>query len=590
MAAISHRLVLDKWVVNNLTSAINGNQRALDIIDQQITNKITVLALGGTHLIAVLDEKGNIVAGRTLSSNGDMSQVLTSGNWGDLPIVRESMRTGKALSSTEVIPVNILASAGLDEQARIELVDTPLSKDQPYDPREGEAGLALVGVAPIKGQDGKTLGTALAMYLFNNDFTLVDRIKQVAGVDTVTIFFGDMRVSTNVMTDKGERAIGTRLSEEVFDRVLRDKQEYVGEAFVVNDTFITSYKPLRDFANNVVGIIYVGALKSGFQALVDTFQNRVVLIAVLTIALAGVIAIPIARYITKPIVNLVDANRKLAQGDMTVRVEEGGSGELAVLEHSFNSMVETLHRTQQELMHKENLASMGQLAAGVAHELNNPLGTILLFADILLKETPPDDPKREDLQMILQEANRCKTIVADLLNFARQQDVLAKDTDLHELIDRVIESLQMKPDFKGIEIHRDYDVNIPEIQADPDQLKQVIINLLDNAAEAVEGCGTIEIKTRLLDPAWVEIKFSDTGCGIPKENMKKLFTPFFTTKPPGKGTGLGLSIVYGIIKMHRGQITAQSAVAQGTTFTITLPVRHTSASSILQSGKTELIS
>lgn len=590
MAAISHRLILDKWVVNNLTSAINGNQRALDIIDQQITNKITVLALGGTHLIAVLDEEGNIVAGRTLSSNGEMSQVLQNGNWGNLPIIQESLRTGKALSATEVIPVENLASVGLAEQARIEMVDTPLSADHPYDPREGEAGLALVGVAPIKGQDGKMLGSALALYLFNNDFNLVDRIKQVAGVDTVTIFFGDMRVSTNVMTDEGERAIGTRLSEEVFDVVLRDKQAYVGEAFVVNDTFITSYKPLHDFKNNVVGIIYVGALKSGFQSLLDTFRNRVVLIAFLTIAMAAVIAIPIARYVTKPIVNLVDANRKLAKGDMTVRVQEDGSGELAVLEHSFNSMVETLHRTQQELMHKENLASMGQLAAGVAHELNNPLGTILLFADILLKETPLDDPKREDLQMIIQEATRCKTIVADLLNFARQQDVLAKDTDLHGLIDQVIESLQLKPDFNGIEIYRDFDANVPEIQADPDQLKQVFINLLDNAAEAVEGCGTIEINTRLVDPAWVEIKISDTGCGIPRENMKKLFTPFFTTKPPGKGTGLGLSIVYGIIKMHRGQISAQSSVDQGTTFTIMLPVRLTAAVGMARNGAAELIS
>ncbi len=573
IAAISYRLVLDKWVVNNLPLAIKGNSRALEIIDQQITNKITVLALGGTHLIAVLDEEGNIVAGRTLSSNGEMSPILKSGYWGDLPIVKEAMRTGKSISATDVIPVEQLATVGLDTQAKIELVDTPLAVEKPFDAREGEAGLALVGVAPIKGGDGKILGSALAMYLFNNDFTLVDRIKQVAGVDTVTIFFGDLRVSTNVMTKEGLRAIGTRLSEEVFNVVLRDKQDYIGEAFVVNDTFITSYKPLLNFKDEVIGIIYVGARKSGYQALLDNFRQQVVLIAFLTIALAAIIAIPIARYITRPIISLVDANRMLAKGDMTVRVSEDGSGELAVLEHSFNSMVETLHRTQQELMHKENLASMGQLAAGVAHELNNPLGTILLFSDILLKETPQDDPKREDLQLIIQEATRCKAIVADLLNFARQQDVLSKDTDLHDLIERVIKSLRLKPDFEGIEIKRDYDPDLPTIQADPDQLKQVFINLLDNAAEAVEGCGLIEIITRVVDPAWVEIKISDTGCGIPKENMKKLFTPFFTTKPPGKGTGLGLSIVYGIIKMHRGQISAESKANEGTTFTITLPVR-----------------
>lgn len=590
MAAISHRLVLDKLVVNNLISAINGNPRALEFIDQQITNKITVLALGGTHLIAILDNNGNIVAGRTLSSNGDMSQMLTGGNWGDLPIIKEAMETGLPLSSTEVIPLEQLSTVDLDNQARIDLVDTPLSAEQLFDAREGDAGLALVGVSPILSQDGQRLGSALAIYLFNNDFTLVDRIKQVAGVDTVTIFFGDLRVSTNVMTNEGKRAIGTRLSEEVFDVVLRNKQDYVGEAFVVNDTFITSYKPLLDYKDDVVGIIYVGARKSRFQALLDNFRQQVVLIAFLSIAIATVFAIPIARYITRPIVSLVDANRKLARGDMTVRVKEDRSGELAVLEHSFNLMVETLHRTQQELMHKENLASMGQLAAGVAHELNNPLGTILLFSDILLKETPQDDPKREDLQLIIQEATRCKAIVADLLNFARQQDVLTKDTDLHDLIERVIESLQLKPDFEGIEIKRDYDPDLPTVQADPDQLKQVFINLFDNAAEAVEGCGLIEIITRVVDSAWIEIKISDTGCGIPKENMKKLFTPFFTTKPPGKGTGLGLSIVYGIIKMHRGQISAESTANEGTTFTITLPVRLKSTVSGSPNGTVELIS
>jgi len=122
------------------------------------------------------------------------------------------------------------------------------------------------------------------------------------------------------MTKEGLRAIGTRLSEEVFNVVLRDKQDYIGEAFVVNDTYITSYKPLLNFKDEVIGIIYVGARKSGYQALLDNFRQQVVLIAFLTIALAAVIAIPIARYITRPIISLVDANRMLARGDMTVRV------------------------------------------------------------------------------------------------------------------------------------------------------------------------------------------------------------------------------------------------------------------------------
>jgi two-component system NtrC family sensor kinase len=163
--------------------------------------------------------------------------------------------------------------------------------------------------------------------------------------------------------------------------------------------------------------------------------------------------------------------------------------------------------------------------------------------------------------------------VADLLNFARQQEVLAQETDLHALLEQVIEGVSRQPIYEGVEIVRQFSPDLPIIQADPGQLQQVFINMLNNAAEAIEGGGTITLTTRPVNSQWVEIKVSDTGCGIPEENLGKLFIPFFTTKPPGKGTGLGLSIVYGIVKMHRGQITVQSEVGKGTTFTITLPVR-----------------
>jgi two-component system NtrC family sensor kinase len=572
VAAISHRLVLDQWVLQSFPAASEGQTDAKSIIDQQITNKITVLALGGTHFIAVLDDGGNIVVGRVLSAQGELAPVITSGNWGQLSVVRDSIQTGQALAATEILPVEFLTQVGLDKQAHIEIIQTPKAAPEPYDPREGTAGLALVGVSPLK-QDGEVVGVAVAVYLFNNDFTLVDRIREVAGIDTVTIFFGDLRVSTNVMTLDGKRAVGTRVSQEVYNVVLTQGEDYVGEAFVVNDVYITRYRPLRDYLGQVVGSLYVGARKSAFQALVDIFRSRVILIALVCIVLAGVIAVPIARFITRPIVTLVEANRRLAKGDMTVRVPSNGEGELAVLSRSFNSMVETLERTQQELLHKEKLASVGQLAAGVAHEINNPLGTILLFSDMMYKETSDGDSQREDLKMIINEVTRCKTIVADLLNFARQQEVLAQDTDVNELLDQAVEAVVYQPTFEKVEIVRHYRTDLPIIQADPAQLEQVFINLLNNAAESMEAGGVITLATRPLGDDSVEIKVSDTGCGIPEENLGKLFTPFFTTKGPGKGTGLGLSIIYGIIKMHRGQISAQSQVGLGTTFTVTLPVR-----------------
>ena len=570
--AISHRLSLDPWVSWHLSAAARGDTKARQVIDQQIVNKISVLALGGTHLICILDARGQTVAGRVLTQKGSLSAPISDGEWKKLEIVQGVLEGSKPRAATEVIPKELLAQVGLDRQALIPLKETPMAARDPFDPLEGTAGLAMTGVHPIYGQDSRIMGAVLSIYLFNNDFTLVDRIREMAGVDTVTIFFGDLRVSTNVMNEQGKRAVGTRISETVHNVVLSRGRDYVGRAYVVNEWFITRYAPLLNGRGRVVGSLYVGARESSFLALVRNFNEQVALIAFVCLLLAGVIAIPIARLIIKPIDDLVQANRRLAQGDMDVRVKVTGKGELAGLGHSFNSMVETLNRTQQELVHKEKLASMGQLAAGVAHEINNPLGTILLFADTMHHEAGEEHAWKEDLKKIIDETHRCKRIVADLLNFARQQEMLAQEVDVHEILEQAIRSVIHQASFSQVQFVRQFAPSLPAIQADPAQLIQVAINLLNNAAEAMPQGGTITMYTRLTNAHAVEIAVSDTGCGIPEENLGKLFTPFFTTKPGGKGTGLGLSIVYGIIKMHRGQIAVRSQMGKGTTFTISLPL------------------
>lgn len=570
--AISHRLSLDAWVINGLPAAARGESDAVRVIDQQIANKISVLALGGTHFIAVLDERGRTVVGRVLSKTGELSAPLSHGEWKPLPIVQEVLATGKPQAATEVISKELLAQIGLDRQAFIPLIETPLAAPAPFDPREGTAGLALTGVYPLRNRDQLIIGAVLSVYLFNNDFTLVDRIKEVAKIDTVTIFFGDLRVATNVMTEQGKRAVGTRISRAVRDVVLAEGRDYVGRAYVVNEWFITRYTPLADSNGRVVGSLYVGARESSFLTLVNDFNNRVGLIALICILLAGLIAIPLARLFLKPIETLVESNRRLSRGDMSVRVKVAGTGELATLGHSFNSMVETLDRIQKELVYKEKLASMGQLAAGVAHEINNPLGTIMLYSETLYREAGEDVAKREDLKMIIEATHRCKRIVADLLNFSRKQEMLTQESDLHDIVKQAIQSVSNRPDFNRVRIIQSFAPDLPFIQADPSQLVQVFVNLLNNAADAMSEGGAITITTRRSQGQAVEIDIADSGRGIAEEHLGKLFTPFFTTKPLGQGTGLGLSIVYGIIKMHRGQIKVSSQVGKGTTFAVTLPV------------------
>jgi two-component system NtrC family sensor kinase len=574
--AIGYRMVRDVRVIQGLSAAQQGQAGIVETIDQQIVHKITVPIVGGTYLVVVLDAEGNVVASRALSTAGELSPVITEGNWAGLPIVQQVLTSGTELVATEILPAEFLAQVGLDQQARIELQDTPRAAPEPFDPREGTAGLALTAVHPVRGADGQLVGAVLAAYLFNNDFTLVDHIKEVAGVDTVTIFFGDLRVSTNVpLEGTGERAIGTRVSQEVFDQVLVEGEEFTGPAFVVNQDYITRYAPLYDHQGQVVGSLYVGAKMASFQRLDDSFRRQVFLIAGATVLLAILIAIPLAWSISRPLTDLARATRKVSSGDWSVRVSADGRGEMAMLANSFNTMVETLQDTQERLVQKEKLASVGQLAAGVAHEINNPLGTVLLYADILHKETPEDDQQhREDLQMILREATRCKTIVNDLLNFSRQNEILAQETDLNDLLQGMVEEAGHKDLYRSIELDTDLDPDLPPIQADPLQLHQVFLNLMNNAAEAMPGGGRLTLRTRRGPEAGtVTVQVQDTGVGISEENMKKLFSPFFTTKPIGKGTGLGLAIIYGIVKMHRGQISVQSQEGQGTTFTITLRER-----------------
>ena len=594
VGAISYRLALDKYVTEGLSDAIAGDASARQIIDQQITNKIQVLALGGTHLIAVLDADGNLVAGRVLTAGNELLPMLSTGSLGSLPIAEDVLASGVPQAGTEVIPASTLGQVRLDSQALIPLVDTPKAAPQPFDPREGTAGLALMGVRPLLAPDGTVQGAVLSAHIINNDFGLVDRIREVAGIDTATIFFGDLRASTNVMTEEGKRAVGTRVSQDVYDQVLKAGLDYVGRAYVVNEWFITRYEPLRSYNGQIVGMLYVGARESAFQALVGAVTSRIILIAVVSMILAGVIAVPIARVIIQPITDLVEANRRVTRGDMTVRVEPHGHGELALLGRSFNTMVgalqetqaklmralnnmaESLKETQQELLHKEKLASMGQLAAGVAHELNNPLATILLYANVVFKETPEGDAHREDLRMVISETNRCKVIVRNLLDFSRQNEVLAQPTDLNQLLERLAKEQRKHPRFENTELVLQLDPEVPIIQADPLQLQQVFINLVNNASESMQakGGGTVTVTTKLAPfGQGVRIAIADTGAGISEENRAKLFTPFFTTKPVGMGTGLGLAIVYGIVKMHRGQIQVQSEEGKGTTLTITLPLQ-----------------
>jgi signal transduction histidine kinase len=239
----------------------------------------------------------------------------------------------------------------------------------------------------------------------------------------------------------------------------------------------------------------------------------------------------------------------------------------------YQRMAKKLEESQTQLLQAEKIASLGRLAAGVAHEINNPLAGILIYAEIMKRELEENAGARENLEVIIGQTVRCQQIVNRLLEFSRQSLGQRILFDLNGIVTRCVDLIGHQPLFHNIEINLDLDPGAPQIIGDPGQLQQVFTNLLLNAADAMQGQGKLSIVSR---PApggnGVILTFTDTGPGIPLSIKDKIFEPFFTTKPPGKGTGLGLSIVYGVLQRHGGSIEVDSLLGGGTTFTIKLPL------------------
>ncbi len=234
---------------------------------------------------------------------------------------------------------------------------------------------------------------------------------------------------------------------------------------------------------------------------------------------------------------------------------------------------ERMNRMMVRISQSEKMASLGQLAAGVAHEINNPLTGILLYANLILENLSEGDPLRGDIQFIIDDANRCGVIVKNLLTYSRQTSQNREVIHLNTLLENSLSLIRDQKLFMNIEIVKELSDEMMMVNADKNQLGQVIINLVMNALDAMDRRGTLTFRTyRNKAEKKVYLEVSDTGCGIPKENMSRVFDPFFTTKNLGKGTGLGLSMVYGIIKENDGSISIKETTPAGTTFLLELPL------------------
>jgi len=551
---------------------------------EQVTANLRAIAENeGLDFLTITDRDGYVL----LRSNN----VGVVGDFqGNDDLLKTLIEREEPVASTTIIPREELQREAyqLEHQAYIKLVDTPLAR--PREETNETAGMVLKSAAPIYNYQHNIIGIVYGGILLNRNSEIVDRVKQTVYQDvvykgkdigTATIFLDDVRISTNVKQENDARAIGTRVSEDVYNQVFIHGEPWFGRAYVVNDWYITAYEPIRDITNKIIGILYVGMIEQKYQ---DIRQQTI--LTFLGITIAGVlfsmgISYYISRRILIPINKLVSASKAVAEGDLEARVDIYTHDELQYLADSFNHMAEALKKRDEKLkefatrkvMESEKLALIGQLSANVAHELNNPLQGIVAYSHLLLERTPCEDPRTESLEKIVGQANRCRDIIRGLLDFSRQRKPDKTLCNVNYIIQECISLVKNQALFLNIEIVEDFQIDLPMIVADPSQLERVFMNMIINAAEAMDGNGQLVLRTHSTqEDRFVVVEFVDTGTGISEENKEKIFDPFFTTKDVGHGTGLGLAISYGIIKSHKGTISVESEVGKGATFKIGFPL------------------
>jgi len=354
-------------------------------------------------------------------------------------------------------------------------------------------------------------------------------------------------------------------------------------------------------------------------------SGNVLMIAAFALGFVVVAALLVAffvhRLIFLPLRDLESGAKTISSGDLQQQIPVRSGDEFGQLAESFNAMTAALRNSRAELSEwahtleqkvqqrteqlrvaqaeaarGEKLASVGLLASGIAHELNNPLTGVLTFSHLLRQKMADGSQEAEDLDLVIRETKRCAAIIKRLLDFARDKPPEKKFADLNQIIEETVRFVERPAHLNNIDIALDLDPLLPQVWIDPDQMKQVVMNLLVNAQHAIDGKGRIAVSTRQLpEPktlqpgagavSAVELSISDTGCGISSENLKRIFDPFFTTKEVGIGTGLGLSVSHGIVEAHGGMIEIESEEAVGSTFRVVLPLARPSGGAISGSSK-----
>jgi two-component system NtrC family sensor kinase len=576
------------------------NAQLSDLQESAGFSYLHLLGVDGIHLFQTRGEA---------EKSGHPSPSLLTALQG-LPRVGIEILSAKALNEQ---------SPGLAEQVALSLLDTPRAR--PTEQRVEDRGMMLRALYPVKNSRGEVIAVLDGGVLLNANFKFVDTIRDLVygpgslpkgSIGAVTVFLNDVRITTNVTRTSNRRALGTRVSDEVRTQVLDLGEKWIDRAFVVNDWYISAYQPIIDVNGERVGMLYAGFLESPSRNALWQALAVLILLFLALMLFSSILSISGAKSIFKPLEMMMtvvratreghtkrigkilsmdeigilanefdllldllqERNQQMRQwaGQLEEKVDER-TAELKLKNEKLLNTIQILRETRAQLIAAEKLAALGELTAGVAHEINNPTAVILGNLDLLVEELGDSAaPVKGEIDLIIEQIFRIKDIINNLLQYARPGLITENLSiiDVNEVVQHTLALVRYLDKQKKFELRCELNATRP-IKINPHELQQVLVNLFVNAVHALDDDrGIISLGTEDWDEQGVVIRVEDNGTGIEEEQIDLIFNPFHSSKRVGEGTGLGLSVSHGLIRKYGGDITVRSQQGQGSLFSVWL--------------------
>jgi len=583
------RLAASKQIIVDTCSAH-------DWANQEVHNRLEMIRVNfGLDFLSIVSTRGEVVIRSTPPYNkGDFKLSST-------PLLKALQ--GKTVTSIELMSQNELEreQEGLSESAFMALENTPYSR--PCQKTVETRGMVMMGSVPIE-KGNQILGAIYGGVLLNRNYDVVDKIKNVVFKDeeyngvptgTATIFLNDCRISTTVRLANGNRALGTRASKEVADRVLDNGKRWVGRAFVVKDWYLTAYDPIRNSRNEIIGMLYVGLLEKPFKALIRSTILRYGILSISVLVVALILAFFLAGRISKPLHTLAVTAEKMQRGEKPEEIKsDNASKETERLIQAFNGMAEALTEREEKLKEANKKSEDANLSLKninrsymetlgfISHELKSPLATIMNYVYLIRERKFGDltEKQKKGMKNIDNNVKLIVEMVRHYLNLSRiENGELEPIPSRVELMDEVLlpllESYEEETSVRNITLQNNIEKDII-LHTDLNMTREVFENLISNAIKYGREGGTIRLDAKNTEN-FVKFSVFNEGEGIPPEKIKNLFQKFSRledekTHRRQKGTGLGLFITKNIIKSHGGEIKVQSKYHEWIDFQFTLPV------------------